>query len=377
MRFSRLARAAEPIRRCLFALVAPMHALRHRRQRQQDHKPRVAVLMSLPQDIVVLSPLLVALRKTDDVDYQLWFDPRLLQSRPETVVEWQNAGEPLLKLPRLRVLLGLFDVAARADLLISAAESSEGAHRVGHSLARLAISGGARAISLQHGLENVGLTYVPPGRAPARFAADVVAIWGSLDVLVPQICEETRRKCVTVGRLGKPISDRPMDQDHSGARVSKIVTVFENLHWDRYSADYRAAFWSDMRSIAQRFPELTLRIKPHPATNQLAAPDRGALVDSGAVELASGHMTVTTLAEESLACITTPSTVALDIAGIGIPVAVAAYDLDLPVYEPLPCLRSLEDWHDFLAMAKQQPWQLKERGDAFVARNVAPVCATG
>ena len=48
------------------------------------------------------------------------------------------------------------------------------------------------------------------------------------------------------------------------------------------------------------------------------------------------------------AVITTPSTVAVDAARAGRPVAVIGNDLLLPMYEPLPILREVDDWAYFL-----------------------------
>ena len=46
--------------------------------------------------------------------------------------------------------------------------------------------------------------------------------------------------------------------------------------------------------------------------------------------------------------ITTPSSVAVDAARAERPVAVVGYELALPLYEPLPILRSREDWLRFV-----------------------------
>ena len=53
------------------------------------------------------------------------------------------------------------------------------------------------------------------------------------------------------------------------------------------------------------------------------------------------------------AVLTTPSTVALDAALAGKPVAVLGYSLDLPLYSPLAIIRSEVDWDDFLMHASE------------------------
>src|SRR3546814_15987011 len=103
-------------------------------------------------------------------------------------------------------------------------------------------------------------------------------------------------------------------------------------------------------------PGLRIRLRPHPAAPYQQQPEREFLVSNGLVELVPDDATVIDVAADSFACITTPSTVAVDMAQLGLPIAVVAYDLDLPTYEPLPLLRSIADWHSFLsAPVKRRP----------------------
>ncbi len=67
--------------------------------------------------------------------------------------------------------------------------------------------------------------------------------------------------------------------------------------------------------------------------------------------------------------LTTPSTVALDAARTGRPVAVLGYDLELPLYEPLPIIRRGGDLEAFL---DAPPPDALLRNEAFLKRTVLP-----
>jgi hypothetical protein len=71
--------------------------------------------------------------------------------------------------------------------------------------------------------------------------------------------------------------------------------------------------------------------------------------------------------------ITTPSTVALDAVLAGKPVGVVGYDLELPLYEPLPILRSGEDWGRLVATTGLPA----EAAARFLRRNVVRSDAGG
>ncbi len=70
------------------------------------------------------------------------------------------------------------------------------------------------------------------------------------------------------------------------------------------------------------------------------------------------------------AVITTPSTVALDAARYGLPVAVFAGGLDLSNYQPLPLLQTLADWQAFVkaSLDTAQRASLKNAASSFVER---------
>jgi hypothetical protein len=133
-----------------------------------------------------------------------------------------------------------------------------------------------------------------------------------------------------------------------------LVGVFENLHWHRYDENYRARFLADLVETARNFKETTFLLKPHPAGRWLTQRYKGPLPDLENVivanpgEAAWKAYTGSIIVGMADGIITTPSTVALDAARRGRPVAIAGYDLTLKNYDPLPILRSRKDWESFM-----------------------------
>jgi hypothetical protein len=131
------------------------------------------------------------------------------------------------------------------------------------------------------------------------------------------------------------------------------VGVFENLHWHRFSDTYRQAVLDDVQALAAARADTLFIIKPHHAGRWLVRnPDRLAerpnLVVIDPTDSAwEPHTAPAFIASVDLV-LTTPSTVALDAARTGRPVAVLGYDLELPLYEPLPIVRGLADLEAFL-----------------------------
>lgn len=245
--------------------------------------------------------------------------------------------------------------ATRPAVLLAPTESNAPAHRFARRLVEQAHRCGVRTATLQHGFDNVGLTWFdgdyPPGTID--FAAQRIFTWGPSERLHPAIDAATRAKCVAIGcskpaRTATPLPSRP-------APGAPLIAVFENLHWSRYSQGYRAAFLRDMEAAAAAAPHACFFVRPHPAGKWLTERFEGARPKASNLLLAApddarfAAWTTPALLALADGVITTPSTVALDGARAGRPVAVAAYDLALPDYAPLPLLRGVADWTRFTA----------------------------
>jgi hypothetical protein len=241
-----------------------------------------------------------------------------------------------------------------ADALVSASESTANPHRAAHMLTKRANQAGLRTYTLQHGFENIGLTYFDQVHTVEniRFESQKIFIWGPIERLHKDVPEETKRKCVPVGCC-KDVTNNPAHLLRPGKR-KYLVAIFENLHWHRYDDDYRNRFLSDLEGTARRFQDTTFLVKPHPAGRWLTHRYKGTLPSGDNILVAYLEdpkwkaYTGQALVGLADAIITTPSTVALDAARANRPVAVVGYNLDLHAYEPLPTILSTRDWNSFL-----------------------------
>ena len=194
----------------------------------------------------------------------------------------------------------------------------------------------------------------------------------------PGVTETTRAKCIPVGCCKVvPSEVMGLPVPVNGARV---IGIFENLHWDRYDRSYAERFILDTQSLAFRHPEILFLVKPHHAGQWLTSRYRGGVPRAPNLIIADPahpdweQFTASQLINSLDGVITTPSTVALDAARAGKPVAVVGYGLDLSVYRPLPVLTGSEDWMAFLHNITDDGRKgvLLDQAYEFVARTIHP-----
>jgi hypothetical protein len=159
-----------------------------------------------------------------------------------------------------------------------------------------------------------------------------------------------------------PSRAAPLNQGH----WARTIGVFENLHWHRFSEAYRDQLLADLAAAAAAHRDVLFLVKPHHAGRWLSSnlgriTERANLVVIDPTDSAWEPHTAPSLIAGMDAVLTTPSTVALDAARGGRPVAVLGYDLDLPLYEPLPIIRSMADLEAFLAADEDEGLLANER----------------
>lgn len=317
----------------------------------------VAFVVQVVTDLELVAPIAAAVRASGGA-VVAWVRGKALKKTPELRVAldaalpgWRELDDE--ELPS--ELAAGSGAATRPAVLLAPTESNAPAHRFARRLVEQAHRGGVRTATLQHGFDNVGLTWFdgdyPPGSVD--FAAQRIFTWGPDERLHPAIDAATRAKCVAIGcskpaRTAAPLPSRP-------APGAPLIAVFENLHWSRYSEGYRAAFLRDLEAAAAASPHACFFVRPHPAGKWLTERFEGARPKAANLLLAApddarfAAWTTPVLLALADGVITTPSTIALDGARAGRPVAVAAYDLALPDYAPLPLLRGVADWTRFIA----------------------------
>jgi hypothetical protein len=259
------------------------------------------------------------------------------------------------------------------DALVTASETSLNPHRMAHALTKAARQLGIPTFTLQHGLENVGLTYFDDLHgANVSFASETILTWADPARLPADVPDDVRRRCRAVGRPWTPAQvAAPALPALTGKRV---IGIFENLHWHRYPPDYRTAFVADLARLAAVRSDDVFLVKPHHLGRYLARHNALLGASHANIILADPHdpawapFTAPAVLPLCHAVISTPSTVVLDAVQAGLPVAVAQYGLPLPVYDGLDLLNGFEDWARFVETAVDQPDFQRARAEAFLAR---------
>lgn len=331
-------------------------------------RPRVLVLIDLVQDIDVLLGVLVAIAAAPGLELKIVVSRWLERESPRTAALLRAHGLDFAYVRRREVILGRSPSLRGVGAVLAAAESSHLAHAAGHAMAVRARGLGIKTYALQHGLEQIGL--FGPEAAQATFASEAVFCWFPLEAAPADLPAATRAKLDPVGRPAPPggwIRDREPAFD---------LGVFENLHWDRYSDADRDGFVAGLLATARALPRARILVRPHPA---------GAWADRLGHELAKFENIVRPSAAEARLelgggaqvlkgvsrVITTPSTVALDSALAGAPVALAAAGGDS--YQPLPVLGGPDAWVAFASGAPYDPSLLDQfRSRVLVAADGAP-----
>ncbi len=330
----------------------------------------VAVLLGLGQDLDVLLPVIDALRRRRDVRLKVLLAEGLVDRSPRVLKAMIERSIVPYALEREPVLQGDDRAVRGLDALITGAETSLNPHRVPHALTLAAQALGVETYTLQHGIENVGLSYFDDVHdAQVEIAADHILTWADPVRFPSAIPTATRARCRAVGRTSKIEAQVVALPGELADR--QIVGVFENLHWHRYSEAYRKAFIADVAALARAKPDLTVLVKPHHAGQFLvknpgfAEEAPANLVIANPADRRWEPYTAPALIPLCVAVVTTPSTVALDAAELDVPVAVAAYDLTLPAFEGLSQLRCTHDWLSFLAGALADPVGARATAAAF------------
>lgn len=339
------------------------------------HPAEFVLLISRPQDIELLMDIYQEGRQRDDINVCFWITKRAVDRFPailKRLLELNISPEYTLSHAKLFQAIGHL---RRVDGLLTTVESTLAAHKIPYKLTQLANAIGVHTYTMQHGFENVGLTCRPE----TRFLAHTVLTWGGIENLSADISSETRRKCVPVGcpKIHLSIPPVPVLQDNTPL----IIAVFESLHAERFNDDYVSQFFRDLQAMVKYFPKLRFILKLHPGglmrsplciklLNSLTGLE---VLDPTNPETAC--WTTQKLLTYAITTITTPSTIALDAALAGKPVAVLRYRETYAYYgyyEPLPLLDQAEDWLKFLEKSTNNSEGFQPGKTAFLNKVILP-----
>lgn len=341
------------------------------------HTNGLIIALNQAQDIDLALLLLHAARQKG-LEAEVWFSAAMLTKSARTQLLFGSLDERWRVLPERPDAGKIRSFLSHARYLISVSETNLAPHRFTHCIAKLANECGVVSATLQHGLENVGLTYSDEIHAieKVRFASGRIYIWGPTQTLHPGIRRDTRAKCIPVGRPWQAVREGLGLPSVLQGRKN-IIAIFENLHWHRYSDAFRDFFLEGVSLAAKTYPDCTFLVKPHPAGLWLISNlsshglDQPNIVIADPATAAWENLSVGDILSGSvIAAVTTPSTVALDAVSIGVQVAVVEHALDCSYYAPLPRLRTLRDWIGFIESAATQQGKKHhlELNDMFLGR---------
>ncbi|PSB04125.1 hypothetical protein [Merismopedia glauca] len=356
-------------------------------------KPTVLAFIDLIQDLDVLLPLLIASKTREDLCFKVCVTDWVIEHSPRVKNILESLKIDYFIVVRRAVKMGLQPSLKGIKAMITAAETTAGPHVCAHNLTKRCDREGILTYTLQHGFENIGLTYFDEihSAESIHFAAQKILIWGDLNTLSPQVLPETKSRCIPVGCFkeislvtsGVKIPGQRDDEaiwQNLAVKRDYLVAIFENLHWHRYSDEYRSRFLADLEKTANLFPDITFLIKPHHAGQWLTDRYQGQIPNPENLIIADPKnprwegFTAPAIIHVADGAITTPSTVALDAAQSNCPVAAIAYGLELPNYEPLSIINSLEDWIAFINSLQTPETRLilQKQASDFICQNIVP-----
>jgi len=362
--------------------VAPLYQLTSKSRGQSPDVTgprRVVLLISRPMDIELLIGLHEKARKRRNLNLSFWVVDKCAGRYPEVIDQLKEKGAVVEEVVSFGNLAKIRKKLKQVDVFLSTVESTVARDKLPYIITCLANLLGVSTFTLQHGFPNLGLSYCDHVYGTEiRFAAKTVLTWGPVEALPSWVSDETRRKCVGVGcpkelvlfknDLSRAASDRP------------IIAIFENLHGHIFGSQYISSFLSHLQETANRHKEFRFILKPHPSSLRRRTDELSERLNRledveiiGRVDGDTPAYTTPWLLANAAAAITTPSTIALDGALQGIPVALALYGLDLyrSIYSPLVMLETRDDWDTFLGKLKFGD-DLKNRNETFLGRVIVP-----
>ncbi len=329
---------------------------------------RVLFFMHLIQDLDLVFPLLEKAKQRGNIETFVYVTDRLIKASPRVQKALESLPVGYKVISYARTLMGLGPSLDRFNALVTVSESNARPHWVAYQLAGRANRLGLKTYTLQHGLEQPGLTYFDEIYKPDRFRfrSQKIMLWGRLGSLHKNVPDSIRRRCVSVGWPKQTGALASLQKEAWG---KTIILVSENLHRACYRDDFRKQFVDCILTVADQFQGITFIVKPH--HNQRWITLHGADKFSGLknVVLADSKdsrwepYTASAIIGIADAVITTPSTVVLDAAVASCPVAVVNDGRqDLSRYEPLSRLKGAGEWTGFLGDVLN-PGRRREQSD--------------
>ena len=343
-------------------------------------KNAVLILLHLIQDFELAKPIIEQLKHKSSA-YVVWISFSLARKAPRILDYLTREKILYLCLPDDIAIINpdLFK-SGHIKSLITMAETNLGPHKFTHQITNIANDAGIKTFTIQHGFENIGLTYSDSVHdiQNISMAAQKILTWGDESTFHPKLQNEIRVKIVPIG-CPKPVGTKDVCETSLNDLDKKIIGVFENLHWHRYSQDYQNWFLESLMACADRYPDVVFFVKPHPAGMWLTSRFKGELPTAKNIVIADPleskweKCSINDFLSKLSAVISTPSTVVMDAVREDIPTLVCGFDLSLQNYQPLPIAANTQDWFTFIDdVIKKSDDVFSKANTSFIARTLIP-----
>lgn len=341
---------------------------------------RIVLLISRPQDVDLLIGLHEKAEHRENLSLIFWVTRNCARKYPEALPKLKEKMAVVEQVVNFMHLGSILNKLMRIDAFLSTVESTTAKRKLPYMITKMANAASVPTYTLQHGFETVGLSYCDEAQGPdIKFAARTVLTWGPVNELPSWVAKETLDKAVAVGCPNILLGSKNDPKAEAGERP--IIAVFDNLHWSRFNQKYISTFLDHLEDISEKRTNFRFILKSHPASvrnrsrelqNRLCTMKKVVVADMSEEEQSA--LTTPSLMSRALGVITTPSTIALDGAMAGVPVAITRYGLDLDYYTPLDLLDNLEDWHSFLNdLTENHAYRLlKLNSERFLKRVIVP-----
>ena len=336
-------------------------------------KKKILFVLDLIQDLEVIKSILIFLANQNSYRVHVLASKWLIANSQKAADSLEKINNIELDVRERSVILtGKPDYLINVAVIFFASETTLGPHKVAHRIATIARKRKIQTLTFQHGFENVGLSYFDGQEV--GFASDKILTWSDLSRFQNKMSSDTCEKLVPIGLFKSFEQNISRSELVDSEKYNKVVGVFENLHWDRYSEAFRRDFVVNLVATAKDFPGICFLLKTHPAgqwvKNHLdsIASDNILIVDG-----AANNYSIYQILGVCDAVITTPSTVAIDACLAKVPISIvgdADEMLDLSLYQPLRILTVQDHWKDFISSIQRQPDLSEALNHKFIETNI-------
>lgn len=316
----------------------------------------IVVYIQMIQDFYLFENLLIELREQKR-SLKVYVDLKVLIENQQLIAPFFDQRD--IKYVAMKQSLAWkedYPFFENAKYFLSGSESNLPPHKTAYKLTEIANRQGVQTFTFQHGIENIGLNYSHKSfKAPVEFASDRVFTWSTEN----PVCVSPE-KLVVLGTFKRPRSKQNLKKKLDLCNT-KVISIFENLHWDRYSEDYRDKFLAFLSEATEKNPDFLFFLKPHPAgrwfdqrANISLEKKNFKLVTKENFPEISGAQDLISISDLVLS---TPSTVCLDAAIDGAKVGLLSFGDKFEFYSEL---EQVSNCSDLDRMLKNFSWETIE-----------------